>query len=203
MVAHPNSWMTKELFMNWLCHFVASVPSGVSHENGHMFIFYGQVSHIALQTIEVENTMGIGLLTFPAHTSHWLQPLDLSVFGPFKIYFKGERAAWMEIHLGEEVKGFELDELASKAFKRALTPSNIKVGFRRTGIWPLNYDALLHDMACIQAFDVHGQEDADAGDNILSLSQAQCQPLGDDDEHVSATQYDNEAPQENMEFVGA
>jgi len=33
---------------------------------------------------------------------------------------------------GIEVKRFELAELASKAFARALTTSNIKVGFRRT-----------------------------------------------------------------------
>ena len=25
MVENPNAWMTKELFMKWLCHFVASI----------------------------------------------------------------------------------------------------------------------------------------------------------------------------------
>ena len=38
----------------------------------------------------------------------------------------------MAKNLGVEVKRFELAEVASKAFKRALTPSNIKAGFRRT-----------------------------------------------------------------------
>jgi hypothetical protein len=71
-------------------------------------------------------------------------------------------------------------------------------GFRWTGIWTLNYDALIHDMACIQAFDIHRQEDVDVVDNILSLSQGKYQTLDDNDEHVSATQYDNEAVEENM-----
>ena len=54
----------------------------------------------------------------------------------------------MEKKPGIEVKRFKLAELASKAFARVLTTSNIKDGFRRTGIWPLNSDALQHDMGC-------------------------------------------------------
>lgn len=38
---------------------------------------------------------------------------------------------------------------------------------------------------------------------LLSLSQGHCQPLGDDDEHVSATQLDDEAAQENMDAVAS
>ena len=62
----------------------------------------------------------------------------------------------MEKNLGIEVNRFELVDLTSKAFKRDLTSSNIKVGFTRIGIWPLNYDALMHDISCNWAFDVDG-----------------------------------------------
>jgi hypothetical protein len=41
MDSHPNAWMTKELFMNWIYHFVAFVPGGVSPTNKHLLIFYG------------------------------------------------------------------------------------------------------------------------------------------------------------------
>lgn len=105
--------------------------------------------------------MGIDLLTLLAHTTHKLQLLDVNVFGSFKCYFRPEQASWMTKNLGVEVKMFELTELASKSFKRALTPSNIKATFRRTCIWPLNYDALIHDTGCSQAFDVDGQERSD------------------------------------------
>ena len=62
-------------------------------------------------------------------------------------------------------------------------------------------------MDCNQAFEVHvGDEDAateydDVVDNMLSLSQGHCQPLGDNDEQISATQYDNEASEDVMEVV--
>ena len=105
--------------------------------------------------------MGIDLLTLPTHTTHRLKPIYVSVFRPFKTYFRLEKASQMVKNLGVEVKRFELVELASRAFTRALTPTNIKDGFRHTGIWPLNYDALMHDIGCSEAFHVGGHEDVD------------------------------------------
>ena len=65
----------------------------------------------------------------------------------------------MAKNLGIEVKRFDLAELASRDFTRALTPTNIKDGFRQTRIWPLNYDALMHDVGCRKSFHVDGHED--------------------------------------------
>ena len=50
---------------------------------------------------------------------------------------------------------------------------------------------------------MHGQDDPDSADNMLSLSQGQCQPLVEDDEHVSDNKYDHEPTKENMEDVGS
>ena len=52
-----------------------------------------------------------------------------------------------------------------------------------------------------QDFEVHGQEDVYFVDNMLSLSQRQFQPFGDSNEHVNATEDDNEATQEDTRFV--
>jgi len=104
-------------------------------ENKLLLILAGHGSHMVVQTIEEANNFGIDLLTLLAHTTHRLQPLDVSVSGPFKNYSRVKRASWMEKNVGVEVKRFELVEFASKAFKMDLTPSNIKVGFRRIGIW--------------------------------------------------------------------
>ena len=103
-----------------------------------------------------------------------LKLLDVSMFGNFKYFIKYERVACMEKNPRREVKRFGLTELTSTSFKRALTPLTIKVISRRTGIWPLNLDAILHDIVCIQDFDVHDNEDADVENNILSLSYGHC-----------------------------
>jgi len=123
--------MTKELLLSWFFHFAASVPGGISPNNRHLLILDGHGSHMVVQTTEEGNNLGIDLLPLLDHTTHRFQPLDVIVFGPFKNYFRLECAAWMENNLGIELKRFELAELASKAFKRALTPSNIKASFRK------------------------------------------------------------------------
>ena len=48
MAAHPHAWMTKELFLNWICHFVASVLGGVSPKNIHLLILDGHGNHMVL-----------------------------------------------------------------------------------------------------------------------------------------------------------
>ena len=103
MAAQPHAWMTKELFLNWLHHFAISIPGGVSTSNRHLLIFDGHGSHVVLPTIQEARNLGIDLLTLPSHTSHSLQPLDISVFSPFKNYFKKERSKWMAKHHGFEI----------------------------------------------------------------------------------------------------
>ena len=48
MDAHPHVWMTKELFINWTFHFVASVPSGLLLENRHLLILDDHGSHMTV-----------------------------------------------------------------------------------------------------------------------------------------------------------
>lgn len=142
------------------------MPSGVSPENRHLLVLDGHGIHIVVQITEEANKLGIDFLTLPSHTTHKLQPLDVSVFGPFKSYFRSKQASWMEKNIGVEVKRFELAKLASIAFKRDLT-SNIKVRFKRTRIFPSNYDALIHDTGYSQTFDADGLEDANAAENFV------------------------------------
>jgi hypothetical protein len=45
---------------------------------------------VTMEVVYKAMAVGLDLLTLPSHTSHHLQPLDVSVFGPFKRY----RDAW-------------------------------------------------------------------------------------------------------------
>lgn len=175
MVASPHAWMTKDLFIDWFTHFQNSIPSGVSPNNRLLQIFYGHGSHVAIETIEKEREIGVDLLTFLPHTSHKLQPLDLSLFAPFKSYFKLEHATFFSKFPNIEVQMKKLAMLGNKAMKRALTIHNIKARFKRIGIWPLNLDALINNMHPSDIFEVN--EDANAMEKILNLSRL---PLSSD-----------------------
>ncbi|XP_059068723.1 MFS-type transporter clz9-like [Cryptomeria japonica] len=164
MAVQEHAWMTKELFLNWLEHFAHSVPGGVPPSHRALLIFDGHGSHVAFRTIEEARQIGIDLVTLLAHTSHKLQPLDVSVFSPFKNYFKQQRSRWMSKFPHIEIGREELETLASKAFAQALPPANIISGFRRTGIWPLNQNALENDMRPSEAFEVRTEHDAASRD---------------------------------------
>ncbi|XP_057864226.2 uncharacterized protein LOC131072165 [Cryptomeria japonica] len=164
MAAQKHSWMTKKLFMSWLNHFKHSIPRGVSPTNRCLLIFDGHDSRVAFPTIQEARMLGIDLLTLPTHTSHKLQPLDVSVFSPFKTYFKSERAAWIERFPNLEIRRGEL------------TVSNITARFKRTGIWPLNPDALTQDMQPNTTFHINDEEDASAVQNMLSLLRVHVSP---------------------------
>ena len=75
----------------------------------------------------------------------------------------------MQKNLGLEIRRTELAKLSSQAFQLALTPENIKASFQRTGIWPLDQNALSNDMRPSEAFDVEEDEVATV-ENILRMA---------------------------------
>jgi len=78
------------------------------------------------------------IVFLPAHTSHMLQPLDVAIFGPLKTAFKK--------YLGRQGGHDSSSVVAKKRFLycyhkariEALTESNIRSGWRATGLWPLS-----------------------------------------------------------------
>ena len=83
---------------------------------------------------------GVIMLTLPPHTSHRLQPLDKTVYGPLKTYYSRAMDGWMRSHPGRTVTISEIPELVNQAFLSAMSPTNITSGFRATGIFPFNRD---------------------------------------------------------------
>jgi hypothetical protein len=91
-----KAWMTGFLFSSWIAHFVKALQScgGISPTNRHLLILDGHNSHVTLDVVYKAKANGLDLLTLPSHTSHRLQPLDCSVFRPFKCAFCAYKDAW-------------------------------------------------------------------------------------------------------------
>ena len=149
-----KAWMTAALFSHWISHFIRCLEKkgGISHERRHLLILDEHNFHITLEVMHKCREVGLDLLTLPSHTSHRLQPLDVGVFAPFKCYFRRYRDAWSVNNKGKGTSKQTLVMWVLKALKRALTTRNITIGFRTTGIYLLNCEAVNAHMGPVRQF---------------------------------------------------
>jgi hypothetical protein len=97
----------------------------------------GHGSHITTNVIAHCMKHAIDLLILPPHTSHMLQPLDVSVFGPLKRALAKETDAVSRVDYGR-IQRVEWTEMYIRARENAFTSANIVSGWRATGLNPLS-----------------------------------------------------------------
>lgn len=134
--AHASGWSTNEKFLQWMQHFIDIERPSKDHKK--LLILDNHDTHCAYDAIQLAKENGIILLTLPPHTSHKLQPLDRTVYGPLKTFYDNACDEWLLTHPGETITIYNIAELVGKVYPLAFTPQNIHSGFRATGIWPLN-----------------------------------------------------------------
>lgn len=101
-VSEVKGWM-KERFVIYLQHFVNFTRC--TKERPVLLILDNHASHISLEAIiRFARASGIILLTLPRHTSHRLQPLDVSIFGPLETAKNTACSAWVENNLRKTFK---------------------------------------------------------------------------------------------------
>lgn len=154
MGMQPNAWMTKWLFESWISHFIECLRGGpgLNQTTRHLLILDGHNSHVTLEVVKISLASGLDIVSLPSHTSHALQPLDVACFKPFKTTFRKIRDSWTLMNKNKRVSKQDLCEWTSKALKAALTSKNIKAGFKKTGIWPLDRTAAVSQMGASRGF---------------------------------------------------
>ena len=95
MAMQSEGWMTQFLFINWIFHFINSLSGkgGIFPKNRHLLIVDSHNSHVTLEVVLKAMEVGLNLLTLSSDTLHCLQPIDVSIFVPFKRAFKRYRGA--------------------------------------------------------------------------------------------------------------
>ncbi len=86
-----------------------------------LLILDGHNSHTTAAFLEYAKEHDIEVLCLPSHTTHWLQPCDVGVFGPLDTRWKAEvDASWEE---GAPVTRYSIiptyGKARSAAFKKA------------------------------------------------------------------------------------
>ncbi|XP_065172534.1 uncharacterized protein [Atheta coriaria] len=138
-----NGWINENLFLEWLVHFKQHAkPSALEPI---LQILDNHASHISLTIYEYWKVNHIHMLSMPPHTSHRMQPLDVSFFGPLKMAYKKECDSFLKSHLAEKIMPYDVASLARKAFINVASISKGESGFRASGIVPLNPEVFTED----------------------------------------------------------
>jgi hypothetical protein len=96
----------------------------------HLLILNGHRSHVTLKAIAQAHEFGLNMVTLQAHTSHVLQPLDVSCFKPFKTTFKEEKDNAMVKNNHCELDKCTLTSWVHKSLGQSLSKKISKVGLR-------------------------------------------------------------------------
>jgi len=92
--ANDSGWMCQTDFVRYINHFVAHAKP--SQESPVLLLMDNHQSHLSVEALDIAAANGVHILSFPPHCSHKLQPLDVSVFGPVKAYYKSQCSAWQK-----------------------------------------------------------------------------------------------------------
>lgn len=131
-----SGWINEHLFVDWLHHFISFAKPTL--EEPILLILDNHESHISLACYLLCRQSGIILLSLPPHTSHRMQPLDLTYFGPIKTAYNRECDLYMASNVGRKITQYEVVELFTKAFNRISNIEKAANGFRAAGIWPID-----------------------------------------------------------------
>lgn len=142
-VANSSGWSNSDIFIKYLKHFINH--SNASLQNKCLLILDNHESHISVDALNLAKQSGIIMLTFPPHTSHKLQPLDRTVFGPLKKYYNTACNEWLLSHPGKMLSLYDVAECVGKAYPSAFTSKNILSGFAVSGIYPFNRNVFRDD----------------------------------------------------------
>ena len=136
-----KGYINKEVFLDygkkWIYHLYASGMIGNGKRNLLLMdSHYSHVFNYAYMKMMYERN--IKVLAVNPHSTHWSQPLDKNPFSSFKEKFNKQVKEVNRKKKGKPINKEEYMMAFNVAWAGAMTPANIKAGFKRTGIWPPN-----------------------------------------------------------------
>jgi len=154
----PKGWMAfwrkdvasvdSGIFIRWAREFIKQIREKYGLQDWIVLFYDACRAHMTYEVINLFYTNKIAVIALPAHSSDRTRPLDVSVFGPMKHYANSAIARIAKeqslVHRRfERLPGIDVWESIDEAFGSAFSISNIRSGFRKTGLWPYNPQTLV------------------------------------------------------------
>ncbi|KAJ3453677.1 hypothetical protein MRS44_017924 [Fusarium solani] len=140
----PKGYIADMLALEWIEHFEKLTRPSNPNEK-RVILLDGCESHFTKELYVYCEQHNIDLFPFPAHLTHFMQPLDVGVFSPYK--------HWQQHILYREISDgatdfnkadflFYFQEMRNRTFKK----STIVSAWRKCGIYPFDPSVVLDQM---------------------------------------------------------
>ena len=105
----------------------------------------GHKSHITIPVINWAKQHNVIIQILPAHSSHFLQPLDVGCYGPFENIYNSLCHKTIRLS-GCTITKHDVCELACNAYGKSLSAGNLQSDFRKCGIYPFDRTVINDDI---------------------------------------------------------
>lgn len=130
-----KSWMDDVLGVSW---FEEVFLTHCGTKRPQLLILDSHHSHETLDIIEKANENNIMILAMPPHTTHYLCPLDRTVFGPLQRHYNTACTEHMSEDITNTIDRKSLPKIVKVAYEAAFSRTNVVAGFESTGIHTWN-----------------------------------------------------------------
>lgn len=142
----PTGWTNDSLGISWLTEVFDRHTKGKAR-NGRdyrLLLVDGHGSHLNMPFLDWCDQHKIIVAVYPPHSTHRLQPLDVSLFSPLANYYSQQLNQWIHDTQGLcKLNKRHFFGLFWPAYLQAFSPKNIASGWSKTGLLPFNPEQVL------------------------------------------------------------
>ena len=145
----PNGWTSDQLGYAWLTRVFDQNTRQKARKgrDWRLLILDGHSSHVNMQFLDWCERNRVLVAVFPPHSTHRLQPLDVSLFSPLAHYYQELLNKWIhETQALSSMSKRRFWKLFWPAWQLAFTEKNIESGWKKTGLNPFDPNVVLHQI---------------------------------------------------------
>ena len=143
LAATTKDYITKQKFHEYTVSFVKYLALFNHLGRPNLLIIDSHKSHVYNVTFYEEmKENNIHVLAIPPHTSHLVQALDSTPFAEFKHCWQRNLLDWLFHNKGVTLSKKCFFDVLWPSFQESMTIAKIQSGFRKTGVFPINFNAI-------------------------------------------------------------
>jgi len=155
-----SGWIDQPTFGAWCKWFVMKIEKlrkDLKLEGNALLIMDGHNSRQNVEAIKFLKESKVTVIILPDHSTHVLQPLDISIFSPFKKFLTKNKKRYLESvklennngYSESDIKRFKMVLLVLDSLQQSCIKLNIINGFQKSGIFPWNKEEPLNNKRII------------------------------------------------------